>query len=191
MMLNRYDVAIEIVGCHRVNLLCQINEHQVLWEDTILPCKVGRNGFANYNSKREGDGYTTTGKWQLLTVYYRPDRLDIPKTTLPVVAIAPDMGWSDDPADPLYNSLINTPYNFSHESLWRADNLYDLLITTSHNTNPAVPGCGSAIFIHQMHEAETPTAGCLALKLPDLEFLITTATPDTYWDVGEELARIT
>ncbi len=172
-----------------MNLLRQISQSQVLWQGRILSCRIGRNGFAK--AKREGDGCTPTGNWQFLTVYYRPDRLVIPKTILPVVAITPDLGWSDDSSDPLYNSLVKTPYDFSHETLWRADHLYDLLITTGHNTNPIVPGQGSVIFIHQMHPAATPTAGCLALQLPDLEFLVATATPDAYWDVGEELARIT
>jgi L,D-peptidoglycan transpeptidase YkuD (ErfK/YbiS/YcfS/YnhG family) len=172
-----------------MNLLQQISQDQVRWQNKILSCKVGRNGFANL--KLEGDGCTPTGKWQLLSVYYRPDRLPKPITVLPVVAITPDLGWSDDPTDPLYNSLVKITHVFSHEGLWRDDHLYDIFITISHNTNPIVVGQGSAIFIHSMHENETPTAGCLALKLPDLQFLITSATRDTYWNVGEELARIT
>jgi L,D-peptidoglycan transpeptidase YkuD (ErfK/YbiS/YcfS/YnhG family) len=42
-----------------------------------------------------------------------------------------------------------------------------------------------------MHEAQTPTAGCLALQLTDLNHIIATASLNTYWNVGEELARIT
>ena len=170
----------------------QLNKNQVIWQNKILPCQVGRNGFTNI--KFEGDGCTPTGNWHLLTVYYRPDRLAFPKTLLPVVAITPDMGWSDDPSDPSYNLEVKLPYNFSHESLWRDDCLYDIFITTSHNSSPVIPGQGSAIFIHQMHENKTPTAGCLALQLTDLNHIISTATLNTYWNVGnvgEELARIT
>ena len=169
-----------------MHLLKQISKSQVLWENEILSCSVGYNGFAK--DKREGDGCTPVGKWKLLTVYYRPDKIDLPKTSLPVIAITSDMGWSDDPIDHLYNCLVTKPHDFSHENLWRGDNLYDLLITTSHNVNPSIPGLGSAIFIHQMHENQTPTAGCLGLKLPDLEYLVSTATPDTYWEVCNTLA---
>ncbi len=164
----------------------QLNKNQVFWQNKILPCQVGRNGFSN--NKCEGDGCTPIGNWQLLTVYYRPDRLLFPQTVLPVIAITPDMGWSDDPSDSSYNLQIKLPYDFSHEKLWRDDHLYDLLITISHNTNPVIPCQGSAIFIHQMNEKETPTAGCLALKLADLEYLVSTITTDTYWNIGENLA---
>jgi L,D-peptidoglycan transpeptidase YkuD (ErfK/YbiS/YcfS/YnhG family) len=44
------------------------------------------------------------------------------------------MGWSDDPKDPSYNTCVNLPYAFSHEKLWRDDDLYDLFITIDHNT---------------------------------------------------------
>ncbi|MEI6628466.1 MAG: L,D-transpeptidase family protein, partial [Alphaproteobacteria bacterium] len=155
----------------------QLNKNQVVWQNKIFPCQVGCNGFTN--NKYEGDGCTPIGKWKLLKVYYRSDRVKALKCALPKVAITPDMGWSDDTKDPLYNSAIKLPYDFSHEKLWRDDHLYDLLITINHNTNPVIPGQGSAIFIHQMHENETPTAGCLALKLADLEYLVSTITTDT------------
>jgi L,D-peptidoglycan transpeptidase YkuD (ErfK/YbiS/YcfS/YnhG family) len=100
------------------------------------------------------------------------------------------MGWSDDPFDPLYNTCVTAPCAFSHEKLWRDDNVYDLLITTSHNTYPILPKCGSAIFIHQMNESMTATAGCLALKFEDLLNLVETATLDTYWVVGDDLGYV-
>lgn len=166
--------------------ILQIDKNHISFGGTIIPCTVGRSGFSN--DKWEGDGCTPTGKWKLLTVYYRPDKMCTPKTNLPVIEITPDLGWSDDPNDLMYNQAITLPSRFSHEKLWREDNLYDLLITINHNTNPVVPERGSAIFIHQMHENATPTAGCLALKLSDLKNLISTVTEDTYWNIGEHLA---
>lgn len=169
-----------------MNEIFQINKDYIEWNGRVIPCTVGRSGFSS--NKREGDGFTPTGKWKLLEVYYRSDKVKEPECVLPKIAIRPDIGWSDDPKDPLYNTAIKLPYNFSHEKLWRKDNLYDLLITVNYNMNPTILGHGSAIFIHQMHENETPTAGCLALKLPDLEYLVSTITKDTYWIVGESLA---
>jgi L,D-peptidoglycan transpeptidase YkuD (ErfK/YbiS/YcfS/YnhG family) len=113
-----------------------------------------------------------------------------PKTVLPIIEITSNMGWSDDSDDIAYNTCITTPHPFSHEKLWREDNVYDLFITTSHNTDPIIPECGSAIFIHQMNEAMTPTAGCLALKFEDLLNLVETATLDTYWVVGDDLGYV-
>ena len=166
--------------------ILQLDKNHISWNGRVIPCTVGRSGFSN--DKCEGDGYTPTGKWKLLTVYYRPDRIKTPKSDITVIAITPDLGWSDDPIDPMYNTAITLPSSFSHEKLWRDDHLYDLFITIDHNANPVVPGRGSAIFIHQMHENETPTAGCLALKLKDLEHLVATLTFDTYWNIGENLA---
>ena len=34
------------------------------------------------------------------------------------------------------------------KNLWREDQAYDLVIETSHNTNPIIKGKGSAIFVH-------------------------------------------
>ena len=166
--------------------LLQIDKNHVNWSGVIMPCVVGRSGFSN--DKYEGDGFTPTGKWKPLTVYYRADRVKVPKSNLPIIAINPNSGWSDDPKDSLYNQEISLPSKFSHEKLWREDNLYDLFITIDHNTNPVVKGRGSAIFIHQMHESETPTAGCLALKFSDLERLVSEITQDTCWIIGEHLA---
>lgn len=171
-----------------MNILLQINNQQVLWQNKTLPCRVGVNDFLG--PKQEGDGCTPIGFWKLLTVYYRSDKISAPKTILPLVEITPSMGWSDDPDDAAYNTCIIRPYAFSHEKLWRDDNVYDLFITTSHNTDPIVPECGSAIFIHQMNESMTPTEGCLALKFEDLLNLVETATLDTYWVVGDDLGYV-
>ncbi len=169
-------------------ILQQISNQQVSWQNKILPCRVGVNDFLG--PKQEGDWCTPIGSWKLLTVYYRPDKMSKPKTVLPIIEITSNMGWSDDSDDIAYNTCITTPHPFSHEKLWREDNVYDLFITTSHNTDPIIPECGSAIFIHQMNEAMTPTAGCLALKFEDLLNLVETATFDTYWVVGDDLGYV-
>lgn len=174
-MLNKYEA------------LRQINDHQVLWQGKLLPCRVGRNGFSK--TKQEGDGCTPTGTWKLLTVYYRPDKMPPPKTVLPVVEIMQNMGWSDDPKDLSYNQCMTIPYPFSHEKLWRDDNLYDLFITINHNINPTISGNGSAIFIHRVRESMAPTEGCLALKFEDLLHVVETAVFNTFWIVGEELGK--
>jgi len=83
-----------------------------------------------------------------------------------------DDGWCDDPHDRNYNRHVRHPYGASAERLWRADGLYDLVIVIGHNDRPRVRGRGSAVFIHVAGPGLAPTAGCIALRLPDLVRLI-------------------
>ena len=67
-----------------------------------------------------------------------------------------------------YNTLINTPYPYSHETLWRLDSIYDIIIELGYNDNPPTLDRGSAIFMHLARPNFDPTAGCIALKKSDL-----------------------
>lgn len=167
-------------------ILIQKGMRSISWQGIEFECQVGENGFAK--DKVEGDKKTPIGRFQLLHIYYRADKIEKPYAILPITPINAEMGWSDDVADPKYNRLVSLPHKFSHEKLYRNDNLYDLVITTSHNTNPTIPGKGSAIFIHLMNYEQTPTAGCLALRRADLLHIIHTATPDSEWLIGEQFA---
>jgi L,D-peptidoglycan transpeptidase YkuD (ErfK/YbiS/YcfS/YnhG family) len=51
--------------------------------------------------------------------------------------------------------------------MWRADALYDVVLVVGYNDAPVIPGLGSAIFVH-LARAGFPTAGCVAMALPDL-----------------------
>jgi L,D-peptidoglycan transpeptidase YkuD (ErfK/YbiS/YcfS/YnhG family) len=142
----------------------------LLWRGLEFRCAVGRSGFRR--DKREGDGATPVGRFPLRQVLYRPDRIAPPRTGLPLRTIRCDDGWCDDPADRNYNRLVSLPYPASHERLWRADALYDLVVVIGYNDDPVVAGRGSAIFLHVATDDWAPTAGCVALALPDLVTVI-------------------
>jgi L,D-peptidoglycan transpeptidase YkuD (ErfK/YbiS/YcfS/YnhG family) len=93
-------------------------------------------------------------------VLYRLDRLSAPTTPLPVAPLTPNDGWCDDPADPLYNRPVQLPYAGRHEELWRADDLYDVIVVIGHNDAPVVAGMGSAVFMHLASADYRPTQGC-------------------------------
>ncbi len=126
----------------------------------------GRAGVAAH--KREGDGATPLGVLPLVSVLYRADRVAPPVCAVPRAPIGPHDGWCDDVADAAYNKPVHTPYPASHEALWRADALYDVIGVLGWNLSPIVPGLGSAIFLHVATPDFAPTAGCVALALPDL-----------------------
>jgi L,D-peptidoglycan transpeptidase YkuD (ErfK/YbiS/YcfS/YnhG family) len=121
---------------------------------------AGRGGIVL--DKREGDGGTPAGIWPLREVLYRPDRLAMPVTRLPVRPLQPYDGWCDAPGDARYNKPVRLPYPASAEQLWRGDHLYDLIVVVGYNDAPVVPGKGSAIFLHLARSDYAPTAGCVA-----------------------------
>ena len=137
----------------------------------------GRGGVVKADAKREGDGATPLGTWPLLRVLYRPDRLQAPKTALPVAALAPEDGWCDDPADAAYNRPVTHPYPASAERMWREDGLYDVVVVLAHNDAPPLPGLGSAIFLHCARPDYAPTEGCVAIARDDLLAVLRGAKP--------------
>lgn len=148
---------------------------RVVWPGGEAQCALGRGGIRR--DKREGDGATPVGAFLLRRALYRQDRLSRPQTKLPLKALRPDDGWSDDPADPFYNRPVTRPHPFSHETLWRADNLYDVIVVIGHNDAPVIPGHGSAVFIHLATVDYSPTAGCVAVAAHDLLGLLATCRP--------------
>jgi L,D-peptidoglycan transpeptidase YkuD (ErfK/YbiS/YcfS/YnhG family) len=129
-------------------------------------CSLGKAGIGI--KKREGDNLTPKGKFKLIQVFYRADRIKKIKTNLPKKIITRNMGWCDDSRSNNYNRLIKLPFNFSYERLYRRDNIYDLVVLINYNTKPIIKNKGSAIFIHISRKNFSPTRGCIALKKENL-----------------------
>lgn len=142
-----------------------------------FPCSVGRGGIVPARTKREGDGATPDGEHRLVGMLYRPDRLNPPADW--ALPIGPADLWSDGVDDPDYNLMVRAPHGFSHERLCRADPLYDLILITDWNWPQAVPGRGSAIFIHTWRRPRWPTAGCVAFSRADLLWIAPRITHQT------------
>lgn len=144
-------------------------------------CALGRSGIAAL--KREGDGATPVGRWALRRVFYRPDRVARPRTSLSVVALRKDNGWCDDPADRNYNRLVRFPHGKTTESMWREDHLYDLVVELGYNDLPRIRGKGSAIFMHLAREGYAPTEGCVALSRENLLQVLARCGPGSRIDI--------
>lgn len=131
-----------------------------------FPCTRGCTGVTG--AKREGDGATPAGVHSFVGLLYRPDRMA--RTAMPDWAVPIRMkdGWSDDPADEDYNLIVTHPHAHSHERLWRADRMYDVVLLTNWNWPYAVRGAGSAIFVHRWRAPGRKTAGCIAFAPQDL-----------------------
>ena len=74
------------------------------------------------------------------------------------------MGWCNDIKSKKYNKEINFPFKFKAEKLHRKDNIYDIFVNIKYNTQPAVKGRGSAIFLHLAKKNYQPTEGCVAIS---------------------------
>lgn len=144
-------------------------------------CALGKSGITT--DKKEGDHASPAGLYPLKTVYFRPDKLDRPHTPLSCKEITPRDGWCDDPNDSAYNKPIIVPFPASHETLWREDDLYDVIVVLGYNDAPPVPGKGSCIFMHVAKKGYEGTEGCVALAKSDLLDLLSQIDPLTQIEI--------
>jgi L,D-peptidoglycan transpeptidase YkuD (ErfK/YbiS/YcfS/YnhG family) len=142
---------------------------------------LGRAGIRA--NKREGDGATPRGRFRLVRLWWRADRLPRPRSRLATARIEPALAWCEDPADRRYNRPFRRSANEGGDRLWREDHLYDLVIELSHNSRPRVAGCGSAVFLHVARPDRSATAGCVALAAADLRRVLGCVGPRTRIDI--------
>ena len=140
-------------------------------------CAIGKAGIKK--KKKEGDNITPKGIFKITKIYYRSDKIKNIKTPIKTIKIKKKMGWCDDPHSIHYNKQIKLPSKFSHEKLYRKDNLYDLFLVINYNTNPVIKNKGSAIFLHIAKDSYKKTKGCIALKKEDLIQLISKIKKNT------------
>mgnify|MGYP006090850359 CR=1 FL=1 len=156
------------------------DQNTLIIDDFKFKCCVGKKGL-NFN-KKEGDYSTPKGLFNLKKLYFRKDRVGIPKCKLKKKIIKKYMAWCDDPYDKKYNDEIKLNDNKSTESLYRTDHKYDYVISISHN-HKKIPNKGSAIFIHLTNDYK-PTAGCVALIKKDFEILLKLINQKTKIKIG-------
>lgn len=143
---------------------------------------LGRSGIGT--QKREGDGRTPRAELRLLYGFWRADRVERPRTRLPMMPIRTPMIWCDAPDHPAYNRLSRLPLSASHERMVRSDHLYDICIVLDWNIASRRRGAGSAIFLHLAKPGYPPTQGCIALREGDMRQLLRIADNDMVIDVA-------
>tara|TARA_B100000780_G_scaffold256326_1_gene205428 strand:- start:1659 stop:2147 length:489 start_codon:yes stop_codon:yes gene_type:complete len=156
------------------------NKNTLIIDDFIFKCCVGKNGLNS--NKREGDYSTPKGLYSLKKLYFRKERVGIPKCRLNKKAIKKDMAWCDDPKHRKYNGEIKTQDKNNKEKFYRIDSAYDFIISINYNEQK-IPNKGSAIFIHLTVNYK-PTAGCIALKRKDFEILLKLINKKTKIRIG-------
>ena len=123
------------------------------------------------------------GKYKLLNLYYRQDRIKNIETKLDKIFIKKNLGWCDDVGSKFYNKPITTNKKIKHEKMFRYDTKYDLVIILNYNFKKPIFGKGSAIFIHITNNYK-PTAGCIALSKKDLLILLKIISKNTFLKIS-------
>ena len=148
-----------------------INKSKLLkFNNVKFRCALGKSGIGD--KEIEGDNVTPRGIYKIVKIYYRKDRIKKITSKFKLVEITKIMGWCNDIKSKKYNQLIKLPTKYSHEKLYRKDNVYDLILVLNYNMKPTIKNKGSAIFIHVTRENYQSTQGCIALKKNNLIKLI-------------------
>jgi L,D-peptidoglycan transpeptidase YkuD (ErfK/YbiS/YcfS/YnhG family) len=147
------------------------------YKNLKFKCSLGKAGIRK--KRKEGDNITPRGKYKIVTIYYRSDRIKKISSKLKLIKIKKNMGWCDDPNNKNYNQLIKIPSKYSYERLFRNENIYDLIIVLNYNMNPVIKNKGSAIFIHIAKKRFQPTEGCIAISKKNLLYLIRNISKNT------------
>jgi len=154
--------------------------------DAPAPVLFGKNGLAwgsglaGQNEpgvhKKERDGRAPAGIFAIGEVFGYEPKLP-PGGDYPYHQVTEADVWSDDPRSPSYNRHIvidpkNPPDNYTHEKMRSGDFAYHWLIEIRHNSDPPLPGAGSAIFFHIRRGVNRATTGCTTMAQPELVKLI-------------------
>ena len=131
-------------------------------ETDSFRCAIGLGGTTK--EKIEGDQCTPIGEFKFNKIYYRSDKLGKLDFLIPSAEISFEDGWCDDTDNKFYNQFVKFPFDGSAERLHREDDLYDIVCVMNYNTEPVIPGKGSAIFLHICKNNFTHTEGCVAVK---------------------------
>ena len=145
--------------------------------EMTFPCSIGRSGKSYL--KREGDGASPRGEWQVRRLFHRADKGLPPRSGLRAQPLRDSDGWCETVGDRNYNRLVRIPYATSHETMKRPDHLYDVVVELSHNERPRVQGHGSAVFFHLRQPDGGPTAGCIAVSMRDMRTILGLIGPRT------------
>ena len=147
------------------------------WTAVVGPV-TARIGSAGVGRASETTSRTPAGTFTLTQAFGRAGN---PGTALPYRVINANDYWISDVNSSRYNQFYECapgtcPFNTAAgEHLWDAGSSYDYAVVIDYNRWPAVPGAGSAFFLHVTNGA--PTAGCVAIDRGSLTAILRWLTP--------------
>ena len=156
--------------------------------------RLGRKGLAwglglhdipaGAKLKREGDGRTPAGIFDISQGAYGYAASIKKQASLPYRQITSRCLWYEDPKSPYYNSfrwIDHEPQTTAEKKaqMHQDDDAHSLKLFIAHNAPPrAYPGYGSSIFFHIWREdGAKPTAGCTTMSESNLKAMISHIDP--------------
>jgi L,D-peptidoglycan transpeptidase YkuD (ErfK/YbiS/YcfS/YnhG family) len=152
-----------------------------------FPVLFGKNGLAWGSGlagqdesglrKKERDGRAPAGIFRIGKIYTYDAQLPA-GADYPFHQVTTADAWVDDVASPDYNHFVtigdsaNPPAWFGKQKMRHNDFAYRWLVEIRHNSDPPVPGHGSAIFFHIRRGVNRPTAGCTTMAEHDLVHIV-------------------
>jgi L,D-peptidoglycan transpeptidase YkuD (ErfK/YbiS/YcfS/YnhG family) len=138
-------------------------------------------GLAGQNEsglqKAERDGRAPAGIFQIGKIYTYDAQLPA-GADYPFHQVTTADAWIDDVSHPDYNRFVTIPDPakpppwFAKQKMRHNDFAYRWLVEIRHNSDPPLPGAGSAIFFHIRRGVDRPSAGCTTMAESDLVKLI-------------------
>jgi L,D-peptidoglycan transpeptidase YkuD (ErfK/YbiS/YcfS/YnhG family) len=160
------------------------------WVPQFAPmsARIGQDGFSDNHV--EGSPSTPTGVYGFGSTMYGNG--SDPGLRFAWHHLVTDDWWNENSGSPQYNEFVHSPTSpgGGSEALWTVMPQYEFLAFVTYNV-PAVPGRGSAIFLHETDGQATH--GCISLPRSDLlsvlRWLDPAAHPRIVLSPDSELSR--
>jgi L,D-peptidoglycan transpeptidase YkuD (ErfK/YbiS/YcfS/YnhG family) len=140
------------------------------WQPVAGPWSAWLGGRGVSANRREGDRTTPVGSFGFGRTMYGVARN--PGVRYRYRRIVCGDWWVEDPRSPYYNQFrrlpcgARPPFRVTTGDMSTSPTAYRHLAFIRFNTDPVVPGRGSAIFLHA--STGRPTLGCVSLPVPQL-----------------------
>ena len=113
-----------------------INNKHLIYNNYKAKCAIGKRGIGS--KKKEGDLITPKGRYKIKYILYRKDRIKKIQSKIKKIVIRKNMGWCDDSKSKDYNKLVKLPTAYSHEKLYKKENIYDVILVLNYNMSPVI-----------------------------------------------------
>ena len=123
--------------------------------------------------KKEGDGKSPAGIFALPSAFGSAPETEMAWIKMPYTKLIASTECVDDVKSGKYNLIADKSqvgnYDWqSSEKMLAVGAQYEYGVFVAHNSNPAVKGKGSCIFLHIWKDENTGTAGCSAMPRKDI-----------------------